>query len=297
MTQATIESVTGDTPAAEIENILLRDGCVIIERLIEASFIDRMLSEIEPWMSRVPKGSGDWLGKKTRRLHGLLKKSVAIQQNVCHPLILDVVDRILLPWCDKYQLSSCSITSIGPGENAQELHRDDLMYPFSHPSKRVPHCTTFWALSDFTEDNGATRIIPGSHLWGDDYVPSQEETIPAIMAKGSVVLYLGATWHGGGSNVTRDEWRTAMYTAYNLGWLKQEEAQFLVNPPEVARHFPTRLQQLVGYQMHTPFLGWYDLQDPIVVLDNYEELSAPRNDDRPERGDGRVALSNKVHRA
>ena len=292
-----IEYATATTPAEQIATALLRDGCVIIERLLEKSFVDRILDDVQPWFGRVPEGSGEWLGFSTRRLHALLRKSEAIRENVCHPLILDVVDRVLGPWCDKFQMGSCSLTSIGPGEQAQELHRDDLMYPFKHPTERVLHCTTFWALSDFREDNGATRIIPGSHRWDDEYIPTRDETVAAVMPKGSVVLYLGGTWHGGGANVTEGEWRTAMYTSYNLGWLKQEEAQFLTNLPEVARHYPEQLQRLIGYQMHSPFLGWYDLQDPIVVLQDYEELSAPRLVDRPEREDGRVDFSADVRRA
>ena len=205
------------------------------------------------------------------------------------------MDRMLLPWSDKYQMGSCSISSIGPGETAQELHRDDLMYPFSHPIKRIPHVTTFWALHDFTEENGATRVIPGSHLWDDERAPKAEETVPAVMKKGSVLITLGATYHGGGYNNSKDEWRHAMYTSYNLGWLKQEEAQFLVNPPEVARHYPQRLQRLLGYQMHQPFLGWVDLQDPVVVLNNYEELSAPRLDE-PKNKDGRMILADNIQR-
>jgi len=294
-----IEHVSPDASPEEIEAIVLRDGVVVIERLITPEFVDRILDDLMPWIERASANDGDWLGRRTKRLHGLLPKSEAIRENVCNPVILACVDRLLLSWCDKYQLGSCSIAAIGPGEAAQELHRDDLMYPTQHPSERIMHCTTFWALTDFTEANGATRVIPGSHLWDDDREPSPDETVPAEMPKGSVLLYNAATYHGGGANRTEEEWRWALYTSYNLGWLKQEEQQFLVNPPEIARHYSERLQRLVGYQMHTPFLGWYDLQDPIVVLQGYEELSAPKRDDRPEgetRG-GRVVLADTVRRA
>ena len=290
-----IKHFAATATAEHIESVLLEDGVVIIDRVNDEAFVERILDEIAPWFDRAPTGAGEWVGFKTRRLHGLLAKSATIRENVVNPLILDLMDRLLLPWCDKYQMGSCSISSIGPGERAQELHRDDLMYPFSHPMQRVPHVTTFWALHDFTEENGATRVIPGSHRWDDQRVPRREETVPAEMQKGSVLITLGATYHGGGDNNSKDEWRHAMYTSYNLGWLKQEEAQFLVNPPEVARHYPPRLQRLLGYQMHEPFLGWVDLQDPVVVLNDYEELSAPRVD-QPKNEQGRMILADDIRR-
>jgi len=290
-----IEHVPATATAKQIEIILLDEGAVIIDCLNNEETVERMLDEISPWFGRTATGEGSWLGFKTRRLHGLLEKSAAIRDNVVNPLILDVMDRVLGPWCDKYQMGSCSITSLGPGERAQELHRDDLMYPFSHPMERVPHVTTFWALHDFTEENGATRVIPGSHRWDDERAPKAEETVPAEMKKGSVLITLGATYHGGGDNDSETEWRHAMYTSYNLGWLKQEEAQFLVNPPEVAKHYPERLQRLLGYQMHEPFLGWVDLQDPVVMLEDYEELSAPRLD-QAKNEEGRMILADTVRR-
>jgi ectoine hydroxylase-related dioxygenase (phytanoyl-CoA dioxygenase family) len=231
----------------------------------------------------------------TKRMHAMIPKSETVRGMVVDETILAVMDRLLLPWCDTYQLGSCSLTSIGPGEKAQELHRDDLMFPFKHPTERIATCTTFWALSDFTEENGATRIIPGSHRWDDERRPTVAETIPTVMPRGSVEIYLGALWHGGGANTTRNDWRYALYTSYSLGWLKQEEAQFLVNPPEVARHYPERLQRLIGYQMHRPFLGWYDLRDPIELLRGYQELAEGAIDQAPD-GQTEIALAKNVRR-
>jgi len=291
-----IKHVNPQTSPDEVEQILLTDGVVIIDNVITPTMVDQILSELDTWLSSIPTAKGDWLGTKTRRLHGLLRKSPTLCKNVANPCILPIVDRMLLPWCDKYQLSSCSIPSIGPGESPQELHRDTLIYPISNPSERIHHLTTFWALSDFRDENGATRVVPGSHKWGDDYIPTQDETVAAEMDKGSVVMFQGAVFHGGGGNHTSHDWRTAIYMAYNLGWLKQEETHFLVNPPEIAREFPTRVQQLIGYQMHSPWLGWYDLQDPIRLIDGYVEQSEAKEDDRPIRTDGRVDISERVRR-
>lgn len=292
----TIQHVERTAPAETIAAILERDGCVIIDRLLSEADCDRILGELRPWMEQVPTGAGDWVGKKTRRVHGLVAKSEAVRGNVCHPLILETMEKVLGPWCDVFQLSSCSTTTIGPGEAAQELHRDDLMFPFVHPSERVVYCTTFWALDAFTAENGATRIVPGSHRWDDVRRPREDEVVQAVMPRGSVVLFTCAVWHGGGANTTAEAWRRALFTSYSVGWLKQEEQQFLVSPPEIARHYPERLQRLIGYQVHRPFLGWYDLQDPKVLLDGYEELSAP-NLDLYAAGESEGVLSRRVRRA
>ena len=170
------------------------------------------------------------------------------------------------------------------------------MFPFTHPTERVAYCTTFWALDAFTAENGATRIVPGSNRWDDVRRPREDEVVQAVMPRGSVVIFTCAVWHGGGANTTADQWRRALFTSYSVGWLKQEEQQFLVSPPDIARHYPERLQRLVGYQVHRPFLGWYDLQDPIELLRGYEELSAP-DQDLYAPGENQGVLSRKVRRA
>ena len=115
------------------------------------------------------------------------------------------------------------------------------------------------------------------------------------MDKGSVLLFTYAVHHGGGANVTTDEWRHALFASYVVGWLRQEENQYLVSPPELARHYPEQLQRLIGYQVHRPFLGWYDLQEPLKLLEGYEEITAP-NVDLYAEGEDRGVLSKKVRR-
>jgi ectoine hydroxylase-related dioxygenase (phytanoyl-CoA dioxygenase family) len=218
-----------------------------------------------------------------------------VKDFIIHDKVLEVMDLTLAPWCDNYQLNSNSITAIGPDETPQPLHRDDLLYPLAHPSERNACCTTFWALTDFTEENGATRIIPGSHLWDDKRVPQDDETVGAVMSKGSFCIFLGGTYHGGGRNTTRDEWRIAMFTGFALGWLRQEQNWYLSVTPDEVRNMPERLARLLGFNLHKPFLGWVqDFQDPFDVINGYEELSSGGSDlyaegqDRPTPG-ARVA--------
>ncbi len=291
MTKARIETVDPDCPREEMDAILQRDGCLIVRDALKHEVIDALLDDLDSYLQRKPCGNGNFVGYKTKRLHSLLGKSDRVQNFIIHDKVLDIMDLTLGPWCDSYQLNSNSITSIGPGETPQPLHRDDLLYPLAHPSERNACCTTFWALTDFTRENGATRIIPGSHLWDDERVPQVEETVGAVMSKGSFCVFLGGTYHGGGRNTTADAWRIAMFTGFTLGWLRQEQNWYLSVTPDQVRKMPERLARLLGFNLHKPFLGWVqDFQDPYDVINGYEELSAGGNDlyadgqDRPRPG-------------
>jgi ectoine hydroxylase-related dioxygenase (phytanoyl-CoA dioxygenase family) len=141
--------------------------------------------------------------------------------------------------------------------------------PRPHPELQV---ASVIALVDFTEQNGATRVIPGSHRWPVDRVPEERETLPAVMAAGSAVIYLGSTIHGGGANRTPDQWRRGMHQSYVLGWLRTEENHYLATPPEIARNLPRAAQELLGYAAHDAladlggYLGALDLRDPVDML-------------------------------
>ena len=291
MTVARIETVDPSASKADLEDILKRDGCVIVREAIAHDRIDALLAELEPYLNRKACGQGNFVGFHTKRLHSLVAKTEAVVPFLIHDKVLEVMDLTLGPWCDSYQLNSNSITAIGPDETPQPLHRDDLLYPLAHPSERNACSTTFWALTDFTEENGATRIIPGSHLWDDEREPRDDETIPAEMPKGSFCAFLGGTYHGGGRNVTADQWRIAMFAGYALGWLRQEQNWYLSVTPEQVRRMPERLARLLGFNLHKPFLGWVqDFQDPYDIIQGYEELSSGGGDlyadgaDRPTQG-------------
>jgi ectoine hydroxylase-related dioxygenase (phytanoyl-CoA dioxygenase family) len=175
--------------------------------------------------------------------------------------VLEIVDRVLGPQCARFQLSFTQAIAIGPGEHAQVLHRDTWMYPLKRPGPEV-FVNAIWAASEFTNENGATVVFPGSHLWPDERrVTRADAPTCAAMRRGSCFVYFGSVLHGGGANVTNDQTRVGIAFGYTLGWLRQEENQYLAVPPDVAKGLPLELQRLIGYCEHIPFLGWSEGQD------------------------------------
>jgi ectoine hydroxylase-related dioxygenase (phytanoyl-CoA dioxygenase family) len=190
---------------------------------------------------------------------------------VAHPLVLDITKKILGPYADTFQLHLTQIINIGPGGQAQGLHRDQWcfnMFPF--PADMDVEVSTIWALDDFTEENGATRVIPNSLLDPPAAVADTHRTVGATMPKGSVVIYTGRTIHGGGANQSANI-RRGLNVDYILGWLRQEENQYLSCPPEVARTLPAHVQKLAVYALGSYALGYQDdIRDPFAVLNGQD---------------------------
>ena len=157
--------------------------------------------------------------------------------------------------------------SIGPDSPGQSIHRDQWAFDFfEFPSDYDVQCNTIWALTDFTEANGATRLMPGSQQLPNEHTHSVDETVPAEMTKGSCLLYTGKVYHGGGAN-TSDETRMGLNITYNVGWLRQEENQYLSCPQEVAADLPDDLLRLMGYRIGAYALGYIDdVRDPIEAI-------------------------------
>jgi hypothetical protein len=256
-----------DVPVDELAEALHGEGYVIVEgaapELTDRAFTD-LISDIEA----APRGHTPFLGAGTTRLGGLLRRSTAVQQLAIHPLVMALADCALQPYCARYQLNFSGIMHLLPGAGPQGLHRDGDLYPFRFPSPPTL-MPTMWALSDFTEDNGGTVIVPGSHRWSEDREPVADEIVAAEMPAGSVLVYLSGTLHGGGANRSTVN-RTGLALQYSLGWLRQEENQYLANPPEIARTFPERLQRLIGYDYGGPYLGFVDGDSPLrLLVDGY----------------------------
>jgi len=256
-------SFSADTPVETLSGALIDDGYVVIDRLAP-DLTDMAFAQLSDDLEAADLGHTPFLGERTKRLGALLRRSTAARELAVHPTVLALADRILQPNCARYQLNYSGIMHLLPGASAQVLHRDGDIYPFRHPSMPTL-MPTMWALSDFTAANGATLVVPGSHRWEEARPPFADEVVAAEMPAGSVLIYLSGTIHGGGSNVS-DLNRTGLALQYSLGWLRQEENQYLANPPEVAREFPERLQRLIGYDFGGPYLGFVDGDSPQRVL-------------------------------
>jgi ectoine hydroxylase-related dioxygenase (phytanoyl-CoA dioxygenase family) len=255
-----------DASADVLESILRRDGAVIVEGLADAATIDAIAEEMAPYIAATPYGSDGFSGRTTRRTGALVARSRTSHRLIQHPLILDVAER-MLDRATTFQLHLTQTIAIEPGSPAQAIHRDEWafdLYPF--PSDHHVQCNTIWAMTDFTEENGATRLIPGSQDWPIEHGHQIDETVPAEMGKGSCLLYTGKVYHGGGANAS-DHTRTALNITYNVGWLRQEENQYLSVPPAIAAELPRDLQRLIGYRIGSYALGYIDdVRDPIEAL-------------------------------
>jgi ectoine hydroxylase-related dioxygenase (phytanoyl-CoA dioxygenase family) len=184
-----------------------------------------------------------------------------------NPLILSLVEMGL----EKYQLHVSQAICLYPGQDSQFLHRDDLVYPdVQHPLKKELVMNVLWAVRDFTEEVGGTRAIPGSHKWDEVRVARDEDTVGTVMPRGSALIYFGSVWHGGGANKTTDQTRYALALTYSRNWLRQEENQYLVAPPSLAKTFSPEMQRLIGYSSQDPFLGWVQLKNPMDLLKSGE---------------------------
>ena len=245
---------------------LKRDGACIIDNVISRDAMDSVAAELKPWMDATAFGPDDFSGHRTKRTGGLVARSPLCRELVMNPVVLGVTKQFL-SHATSFQLHLTQVIAIGPGEPAQPIHRDQWafdFYPF--PSGYEVQCNTIWAMTDFTEENGATRVVPGSNALADKLRFKHEDSIAAEMSKGSVLLYSGSVYHGGGANRSTAT-RVGINITYNLSWLRQEENQYLSCPPEIAKTLPVPLLKLMGYRRGAYALGYVDdLRDPIEVV-------------------------------
>lgn len=274
-----LQRVDRTVTAERVAEIMGEDGAVIIEDLAPPALCDRVAQELAPVLAATRPGRDGFEGSRTRRPGALLARAPSSVDMIAHDLVLDVVDRVL--WAPKttFQLHLTQAICIGPGESAQVLHRDQWAFDFfEFPADVEVEVSAIWALTDFTEANGATRVAVGAHTLADAEVRhlTPADTVAAEMSRGSVVLYTGRAVHGGGANTTAQD-RVGVNVDYVLGWLRQEENQYLSVPREVAAALPERVQRLMGYQMGAYALGYMDdLRDPIRFL-----RPAPDGDEGP----------------
>jgi ectoine hydroxylase-related dioxygenase (phytanoyl-CoA dioxygenase family) len=257
------------TPA-EVAAALRADGACVVDRLVSDAVMDRVAAEMGPWVDLTPEGGDDFIGRRTRRSGAMIARSPASRELITHPLVLGTSE-IILARATTFQLHLTQVISVFPGETEQPMHRDELAWDFfPFPTDYDVQCNTIWALTDFTAENGATRVLPGTHTLGPGATAEEAEAGRTIeraeMARGSVFLYTGKVFHGAGANHS-DMIRQGINLTYCVGWVRQEENQYLSTPMEVARTLDDDLLRLMGYQVGALAIGYVrDFEDPMVMV-------------------------------
>ena len=271
---ATLKYLKASASTDEIIDVLHADAGVIIEDVLSSDMLSSIKSELAPFLAADAHGRDEFTGYKTKRIGALVARSPACGEVALNAMATQAAQTYLAPYCDDYQLHFTSAVCIGPGETPQILHRDRGIWGGYLPRKIEPLLSTIWAVTEFTKANGATQIVPGSHLWDKDREPTQDEIAYAEMKPGSVLFYTGTVLHGGGANQTADETRIGLFLHYALNWLRQEENQYLSCPPDIAKDLPADLRKMIGYSKGGYVLGFYS--DPYDLEAKFESVS-PEN--------------------
>ncbi|MEQ9590675.1 MAG: phytanoyl-CoA dioxygenase family protein [Parvibaculaceae bacterium] len=255
-------SAAAETPA--IFETLQREGCVVLRDRLNQKEVDRYRGDLKPILDKSLFGDGRFVGTKTKRLGGLFAKSEIAQRAALDSVISEIVQGVLGDNCERYQVNLTQAVEIYPGEPDQYLHADEGLFDYCKiEGERM--INVMWALTPFDEKTGGTRVVPGSHCWSAEREPLESEIETAVMDPGSALVWLGSLLHAGGAN--RSELpRLGTIISYNLGWLRPAENQSLTYPPEVAREFPEKLQDLIGYSVHRPNVGLVENNDPKRLL-------------------------------
>jgi len=269
-----LHSLPKTTNVQEIHNLLEEYGALIIRDAIDQTTIEKLRNEIDPFIQKAPSGRDDFSGFKTQRMGALVSRSPTCRSLITNDLILGAAKKYLAPFTKKILLNLTMVNKINPGSEAQALHRDRLAWGNCLDPSIEPQFNTIWALTDFTKENGATCCAPGSHRWDWSQDAQTEQIEYAEMAAGSVFIYSGSVLHGGGANKS-DASRIGVNLTYCLGWLRQEENQYLCCPPDIARNFDTTLQNLLGYTQGDYGFGHYSdpySKDEVVILEPEKAL-------------------------
>ncbi len=253
---ADVEHISADASPDLVAERLERDGAVIIDGLADPALLDRVRTEVMPFVDATSPGRDDFTGRQTTRTGALVARSPACRELVMQPSMIAAGKKFLGPFTDRVQLHLTQVIRISPGQGAQPLHRDRLAWGGFLPRTIEPQFNTIWALTDFTYKNGATRVVPGSNTWPDDREPGDHEVGYAQMKAGSVLVYSGSVIHAGGQNQSGQD-RIGINITYCLGWLRQEENQYLSCPPHIAMTLEPDLRALLGYSMGSYALGYF----------------------------------------
>ncbi len=269
--------VPATTPVEEIARIVLRDGAVIVDDVVDPSVLDQVSVEMQPFIENTNHGNSTIAGRQTRRTGGLCGRSAGARELIMHPLVRGVMANVITD-SKGYQLINTEIITIEGGESPQPLHRDQDIWPYPFPPGYETMCSMMWPLnSDYTHLNGATRVIPGSHKTGYRSSFDDAEIVQAEMTRGSVLFWTGSVYHSGAANKS-DLPRQGVMCSYGVGWLRQEENQYLAVPPEAAKDLDDEVLRMMGYERPNQSIGnAVDRSHPLGVF--RPELANPGQND------------------
>ncbi len=244
--------------------LIERDGFCIIPRALNSQTLAALDADLAETFEKTPMGEGDFYGYRTKRFGSLLRRSPVAEKLVMHPRILELARYVLEPACERIQLNVAQGIAIHPGEIEQFPHCDHDMWAGAKGEHEYL-LNVMWPLTEFTRENGATRLYPGTHKRKIADLEELDEPVIAECRPGDAICFLGSTVHGAGGNRTTGV-RRAVVIGYSLGWLKPYENLWLAYPPEVAKSFSTELAELAGYCQHRPNLGNFEGQCPSILL-------------------------------
>jgi len=269
--------LTRQAPLVDIWQAIDEYGGVVVKDFLSQELLERLRSDFQPAIHNHAAGAATghdfWKafhGTETKRITGLANLSPAWGDLLCDPVYKGMADHYLGE--DNYWLNTGQLICIGPGETPQMLHRDELNWPHAAGQSHEITVTAIFALTDFTADNGATVIAPGSHRWpGATPEVKPEHTCQAVMPAGSALLYNGKVIHGGGANISSDSWRVGLHAGFCLGWLRAEECHQLTTSMETARQLPEHAQRMLGFRSYVPpkaaRLGMVNYEDAGALFD------------------------------
>ncbi len=286
MSQRELQIRAPDTSSEDLAEILTEDGGVILEDFVSKAEVEEIMSDLRPYIDTTTESQNDFGGFKTTRTGALMARSPRCRELAIDPRILGLVEAFLGAYANTFQLHVTQVINVLPGEKAQMPHRDRWAWsqlqessdndpPVNKVVARLmteiePQLNLMLAITDFTEENGATRIAPGSTKLADEEKLSEEAFVPAKMRSGSMLVFTGSVFHGAGANQSQSA-RVGLNIDYTLGWLRQEDNQYLSCPPSIAKDLDPKLQELLGYQVGGPSLGYFTPPLPAG-----QDLSPPK---------------------
>jgi ectoine hydroxylase-related dioxygenase (phytanoyl-CoA dioxygenase family) len=256
--------------------VLREQGCVIVEDVLGPADIRALADAVTELERGHPLGRNTFEGERSHRLYSLIVRGRPFIDLAQHPIALAILDATLQP---NWLLSNCQSIRLYPGETRQPWHTDEGFYDVPRPHATPLGISSIWAIDPFTPTNGATELLPGSHRWSDDGPADHEplDVATAEMDPGSVLWFDAALWHRGGANES-DRTRLAMTVQYCQPWLRPQESQLLIAPPDVARELPPRVQTMLGYSIHPPFIGQVEGKHPLRLVDEAAYRTARTSD-------------------